>query len=352
MADQSEDKTIDPTPQRIMKAFEEGQIGFSSELSAALVFLMGMLFFWIAGPMLLQMLRQIVQVRMLVFQDVIRSEESIAMICLQCMYPVLLWVLALLGVITVIPAIAGALQTRFNITTKPLSLKPERLNPVEGFKRLFSSRSVTRFLTSMARAAVVAVAAYWVLNSRLDEISTSGLGSLENAFGIACQAILVLSLATGAMMAIVGVGDLAFQKWKNFNEMRMTVKEVRDEQKDSDGDPMVKARMRKMAAERMKSSLAREVPRATVIITNPTHFAIAIRYDKSEGVAPIVIAKGADNLARRIIELANEHDIPIVERKPVARFLYYKARIGQMIPMEMYMAVAEILNFVNKRRTA
>ncbi len=350
MSEQSEEKTFDPTPQRLFKAMQEGQVGFSSELMGAMVFLLGAIFFWMAGAWMLDAFRQSFRTRLTVFGPMTESSAMVVPALMQSIYPVMAVVAALLAVVTVVPTLAGGLQTRFNFSAKALEWKPGRMNPLKGIKKLFSASALVRLGTSLARAAVVVVMTWWILRAQIDAIVMSGMGSLEAAFGLGCQIVLLLSLGTAALMVVVGTVDLAWQKWKNHNELKMTIKEVRDEQRDNDGDPMVKARMRKMAQESMSKSLPAEVARASVVITNPTHFAVALRYDRNEAMAPVVVARGADHLAKRIIELAREFDVPVIEKKPVARFLYFRARVGQMIPVEMYMAVAEILNFVSRRR--
>lgn len=354
MADNEDDsdKPFDPTPQRLMRAMEEGQVGFSSELQGALVFFAGVLFLWFAGPWLFDILKRAVQVRLLAFDDVIRSDSLLQQLGLETLWPALGFMGAMLAAITVGPVLLGLLQTRFNITTKPLAMKMERLNPVEGFKRIFSKNSLIRTLTSLARASIVALVAWMLLKSRWGQISRSGTGTMEQAFGLACELVLALSLAVATLMVLVGVVDMIWQKFRSFNELRMTFDDFRKDMREQTGDPMIKARMRKIAADRLKSSLVQSVSRATVIVTNPTHFAVAIRYDRNEAMAPVVVAKGADHIAHRIIELAKENGIPVLERKPVARFLYFRAKVGQMIPMEMYMAVAEILNYVARKRAA
>ena len=167
-----------------------------------------------------------------------------------------------------------------------------------------------------------------------------------------CAILMTASFAVAAMMVVVGIVDLAFQKWKHLQELKMSLRDIKDEHKESEGDPMVRARLKRLRAEMSRTRMLADVPRASVVITNPTHFAVAIEYDPEKMEAPIVLAKGADHLAKKIIEIAKENDVAVVERKPVARFLYANVEIGQTIPVELYQAVAEILNFVNRVKAA
>lgn len=346
------EKTFDPTDLRLQRALEEGQFGFSSELSAALVLLAGVMFLWLAGPLLYQQMLGAVRLRLLEFSEILPGSGVPARLIVGTVAPVAWTIACCLGVTALVPALAGAMQNRFTVTFRPLALKPERLNPVSGFQRIFSTRSIVRLLTSLARAAAILLLAWLLVRTRQEEIVAAARMGFAGAFSVATSVLIQLGLATAALLVLIGVADLAWQKWKHFSDLKMSANEFRQEMREQEGDPLIKGRMRKLRMERAKKALAREIPRATVIVTNPTHFAVALRYDRNEAAAPVVIAKGADLLARRIIELAAEHGIPVVERKPVARFLYYRARVGQVIPVEIYLAVAEILNFVNQRRAA
>jgi flagellar biosynthesis protein FlhB len=347
-----DEKPLEASAQKIQHALEEGKTGFSAELTAALAFFTGLLFLWLAGPQFYASLVGAIESGLLGCAGQLGDVHAIVPAALNALLPATQILAACLLVTMLVPGLSGALQNRFNVTFKPLAFKPERLNPVEGFKRLFSTRSLVRLITSLFRAAIVLLVAWWLFRSRLDAVLQAGDGGFLAAFSLACDLLLKIGLATAALIVVIGVADLGWQKWKNLQDLRMTVQEFREELKRDDGDPLIKSRMRKVQAERMKKSLAREIPRATVIITNPTHFAVALRYERSESDAPVVIAKGADLIAKRIIELAGEHGVPVVERKPVARFLYYRARLGQSIPMEMYQAVAEIISFVTRKRAA
>ena len=346
--DQTSDKTEDPTARKLEKALEEGQIAFSSELLGGLMLLTGVFFFLIMGKWFFDSLRGLVRERITLVEPMIANPESLllairrditqaGMICASMILP-----------ITAVILLASFMQTRFNLTTKPLALNWGRMQPASGIKRMFSSRSVARGGVVIAKASAIVAAVYFLTISKFGEIASAGRSTLDHALSVGGSLVLAIGMLSAGLMVIVGIIDYAFQWWKQREELRMTLQEVRDEHKESEGDPQLKARIRRIAGEMSKKRMMSDVPRASAIVTNPTNLAVALRYDPSESAAPIVLAKGADFLAKQIIKVAKENGIPVVERKPVARFLFAKAEIGEEIPYEIFQAVAEILNFIKR----
>lgn len=353
MSEQDRDqRTEDATPQRILKARQDGQVAVSADFLGGVILATCALLFWGIGEFffgrigntiafrITEVDPMIVDPRMLV-AALIADVQSIGMVCLAIVAP-----------LATIAVLVGVLQTNFNVSLKPLNLDWKKLSVVSGFGRIFSSKSVVRGGLSVAKAAAILLIAYLLARSRMDEISVSGFGSFRDLMYVMCQFLLSAGIAIGVMMLVVGVIDLAFQKWKHLQDLKMSIRDIKDEHKESDGDPQVKARLRQLRAELSRKRMLSDVPKASVVITNPTHFAVAIQYDPKTMDAPIVLAKGADFLAKKIIDIAKENDVAVVERKPVARFLYANAEVGSQIPIELYQAVAEILNFVNKVRAA
>lgn len=352
MADDQDQKSEAPTPRRLQRAREEGQIGYSGELVSGIVLLLAVLYFWTTGRTLWLALQQIMQQRLLSFETAIAYPQTLAYLAANSAESLILPLGLLLLPMFVVALISGGLQTQFNITMKPLELKWDRMNPIQGWQRIFSLRSVVRGFSAMVKAALITLIAWMMIESRLPATLVTAFGTLDQSIQKASEIFIAVSLAVAAAMVLVGVADLGFQKWKHLQDLRMSFKDLRDEHREDEGDPMIAARMRRLRQELVKKSLARDVPRADVVITNPTHFAVALRYDKQESPAPIVVAKGGDLIAKRIIEIAKQHKIPVVERKPIARFLYYNVKVGAEIPFELYKAVAEILNFVNRSKRA
>jgi flagellar biosynthetic protein FlhB len=222
------------------------------------------------------------------------------------------------------------------------------MDPMEGWKKLFSVRAVNRGGIALAKSTCIILVSYWLTVNKLGEISATGQSTLEYAIDLGTQLVLYVGLLAAILMTVVGAIDYGFQWWKQRQDLRMTMQEVRQEHKESEGDPQIKARIRRIASQMSKKRMMQEVPKATVVITNPTHFAVALRYDEAESLAPIVVAKGADFLAQQIIKVAKENGVAVVERKPVARFLYFNVKLGKPIPAEMFQAVAEIISFIQQ----
>lgn len=349
MADQDRDqKTEQATPQRISKAFEEGQIGYSADLIGGAMLAVGAFYFWFVGQWMFESLGDNIRNRVTFFRPMIDEPLTITnvisgdvintgIVCLALMLP--LFLVALLG---------GAFQTSFNVTFKAMTLKWEKLSIPAGFKRIFSISSLVRGGFSIGKATIIVGILYYIGRSQLDAMETVAFTSFQAMMFVMCKILLQASIAIAATLAVLGVADLAFQKWKQSEDLKMSIQDIKDEHKENEGDPMVKARLKRLQAEMGRSRMLADVPKASVIVTNPTHFAVAIQYDRDSMEAPIVLAKGADFLAKKIIAIAKENGVPVVERKPVARFLYANTKIGSAIPFELYQAVAEIMNYVNR----
>jgi len=355
VAEQQQDRdqrTEQATPQRLQKAREEGQLGFSSELVGGVILLTVAGLYWLVGDWFFAAVLESLRVGLTQFEMPVDDPRMLIEIGIEETLRVGAVVMAVIAPIGMLAAVSGLLQTNFNVSFKPLELKVDRLSVVSGFKRIFSMQSAVRGGLSIIKAALILCVSGFVAKAKLTQIATSGFGSFQELMYFLGGLLIHCSLAIAATMTVVGVIDLGFQKWKHLEDMKMSRRDLKDEQKDTEGDPMIRARIKQIQAEMGRKRMLADVPKATVVVTNPTHFAVALRYESGETEAPVVIAKGADFLAKRIIEVAKENGVPVVERKPIARFLYKNVDIGHPIPLELYQAVAEILNFVNRMRSA
>jgi len=348
LSERNDDPTEDPTARRWEKAFEDGQLAFSSELMGGLIVLIAMLFFLGMGRWFFEAILNTIRQRLTFFDPMISNPDTILLAFRHNVEQIGWACLALMLPLAGVSILAGTLQTRFNITSKPLELKWDKASPIAGLKRIFSTRALNRGAIAIAKAAAIVAASYYITVSRFQEIALSGAQTYGQMLVIGAELILAIGFATAILMVVIGLVDLGFQIWKQKKDLMMTKQEVRDENKDNDGDPHIKARIRKLQSEMARKRVVQEVPNATVVITNPTHFAVALRYESGVSAAPIVIAKGADHLAFQIIRVAKENGVAVVERKPVARFLYANVKVGGEIPLELYQAVAEILNFIRR----
>ena len=259
----------------------------------------------------------------------------------------ILWMVApFLLISMLITIIVVERQVKWKISTEPMKPKFDKFNPISGFKRIFSKENLMKLLFSIAKIIIIIWVIYDYLKDKWSLVMDMYFYTLPQAIALIGETIVNIGLRISFWFLIIGFADYFYQKWKFHEDMKMTKQEVKDEYKNTEGDPKVKgqqrARMRQAAQRRMMA----ELPQADVVITNPTHLAVAIKYDKEKYEAPIVLAKGADYLAERIKEVAREHHVEIVENKPLARMLYHNVDIGAQIPPELYQMVAEVLAYV------
>ncbi len=243
------------------------------------------------------------------------------------------------------------LQTGFNLTLEPLKPNFTKLNPISGVKNLFSLKSLMKLVMGIAKVAATGIPAYFIIKKEIATVQDmSGLG-FAGVFVYAWQAIFSITIKILAILFAIAIIDLIFQKWQWKRKLKMTKQEVKDEKKQADGDEEAKRRIKNMQITMIRKMMMQDVPTADVIVTNPTHYAVAIKYDSSQAEAPLVVAKGRNIIAERIKEVAKEHDIPVMEDRFLAQTLYKTVELGQEIPAQLYQAVAKILSYVYKLRS-
>lgn len=243
----------------------------------------------------------------------------------------------------VVAFFVNLLQVKWKVSTKPLKPKFDKFNPINGFKRMFSKDVLFELLKSIVKIILIIVIAYNMVRDRVNEIFLLYNITLNQALAEIGSLVIDVGLRISLVFCIVGVADYIYQRYKFNEEMKMTKQEVKDEMKNTEGDPQIKGRQRQRMQEASRRRMMQDVPQADVVITNPTHYAVALKYDANTGTAPVVVAKGADYVAQKIKEIAKDNHVEIVENKPLARMLYANVDIGKEIPAELYQAVAEIL---------
>ena len=246
----------------------------------------------------------------------------------------------------VITFVVTIYQVGWKISAKTMEPKLSKFNPINGFKRIFSKDSLFELVKSLAKVGIIVYIVYTNLKDEANNLFVLYEITLNQAIALVGQIILDVGLEISIVFVVVGLADLFYQKWKFAEEMKMTKQEVKDEYKNTEGDPQIKGRIRQKMREASQRRMMQDVPKADVVITNPTHFAVALKYDAEVSKAPIVVAKGEDFLAQKIKEVAKENSVPLVENKPLARMLYHNVDIGAEIPPELYQAVAEVLAMV------
>ena len=250
------------------------------------------------------------------------------------------------AVIFVVAFISQMAQIKWKVSFEPMKPKFSKFNPISGVKRIFSKNKLFETLFDTAKLVILCAVVISYLKDKWDLVMKMYSYTLTQGIALIGDIIIDIGMRVSMWFIVIGAADFAYQKWKFHDDMKMTKQEVKDEFKNSEGDPKVKSQQRARMQQASRRRMMQSVPQADVVITNPTHFAVAIKYDKNEHEAPIVLAKGADYLARKIKDVAAENSIEIVENKPLARMLYHNVDIGAEIPPELYQMVAEVLAYV------
>ena len=352
MAEQEgQEKTEVPTEKKRRESREEGQVAFSKELSSAAL-LAGIVLTLVAtSPIILDAMRQLMSQ---IFRDLAQSEElsidSIFTLSGEILSIILPAFAPFAAVIIFTGIFASVLQVGVQITFKAISPKFNKISPLTGLKRLFSSQSLADFLKSMAKLIIVGFVGYLTYIDKITELNGLSVSTPESI--LIYNFTVVAEVAGKIVLALVAIAifDYFYQRWHHEQQLMMTKQEVKDETKQTEGDPQLKARIRQIQREMSNARMMQEVPKADAVIVNPTHFSVAILYDRDVMTAPEVIAKGADHLALRMRTVARENNVPILERPELARDLYANVEIGDDIPERFYKAIAEILAFVYRLR--
>lgn len=261
---------------------------------------------------------------------------------------ILLILLPFLAVSFVLAFIVDVVQVRWKPTGEPLKPKFDKFNPINGVKRIFNVKTLVNLLKQVVIVAVCVIVAYNKIKNQIMTLFNLYDMTLMESISVMGSIVMDIGITISIVYLVVGVADFAFEKFKFKDDMKMTKQEVKDEWKDTEGSPEVKSKQRRRMQEASRRRMMQAVPEADVVITNPTHFAVALKYEPDSGKAPVVIAKGEDYLALKIKEKARESDVEIVENKLLARMIYYNVELGNEIPQELYQAVAEVLAFVWK----
>lgn len=348
------EKTEEATPKKLEDARKEGQVSKSKDLGNFVLlfalFLILKLFLSYMGTGLLEGF-QMIYGRI---ADVTAEGNLdfnlgyMGNLLRLVMFKILLIVLPTFAVGVLVAFITDLVQVKWKVTAKPLQPKFSKLNPINGFKRIFSAKTLFELVKSIAIIIIITALTYSELQDQLQYLFILYQMNIFEALGLIGNTIINLGIKISTVLLIVGFVDLFYQKHKFKEDMKMTKQEVKDEYKNAEGDPQIKGQIRKKMQQASMRRMMQSVPKADVVITNPTHFAVAIQYDPKTAAAPVVVAKGEDFLAQRIKEAAKENNVEIVENRPLARALYYNVDIGGMVPPELYQAVAEVLAFVYK----
>jgi len=342
----SGEKTEKATPKKRSEARKEGQVAKSKELNSAftLLFSFLMLSFWFR-----YMLQEIITFTNKVFINYFDMELSINNFH-TLLIEVIVFIVKIVAPLLLVGAFVGVAvscaQVGFLYTPKAIAPKFSKLNPLKGAKQMFSKRSLVEMLKSIMKIIIVVSIAYSTIKKVASKFAVLVNSSWASSLNLIGDTAYSLAMKISAVFIILGILDFMYQKWQHEEDLKMSKEEIKQERENAEGKPEVKSKRRQKQQELAMSRMMQDIPDASVVITNPTHFAVAIKFDMDEMDVPIVVAKGQDELALRIREVAKENNIEIVEEKPLARALYRIVDIGEEIPLDLYQAVAEVLAYV------
>jgi len=341
-------KTEPATPKKRRKAREEGQVAQSQEIGTAFLLIAAFLALRFFAPMMLTRITSILHVNFtsLNLAGNFRDPQFATWYIWQTFGQVILVILPIALVVVSVGLFVNLLQVGWKPTTKPLRPKFSKLSPKKGLKKIFGMQVLMELFKSLLKFAVILTVVFFVLVDQVDMLQMLLYMNLLSAVGIIADLFLTVGLTVGILYLFIAAADYAFNRRKHEKELRMSKQELKDEHKQMEGDPMIKSRIRQKMREVSMRRMMQEVPHADVVITNPTHYACALKYDQGRGGAPILVAKGKDLMALRIKDVAQENFVVLVEDKPLARTLYSVVDVGDEVPPELWQAVAEVLAYV------
>ena len=342
-----QEKTEKATPRKREDVRKKGEVAKSRELPSVAVLISGIVSLSLFGAYIFSRFEE-AMLKTLKLPDFRQLDlpENFLIFTDELVRLFILAVIPVLAAAFITAVLANVMQVGFMASGELIKPKISKLNPIKGFGRLFSKQSIMELFKSLMKLAIVGGVAYFTVKGEMANVMLIGALGIEQIVAYIMSAVFKIVIRCAIAMIVLIVIDYAFQKWEFENRIKMTKQEVKDEFKKSEGDPLIKARIRSVQRTMAQKRMMQAVPDADVIVTNPTHLAVALKYDGASMSAPKVVAKGAENIAKRIKELARKSNVPIVENKELARNLFRMVEIGQEIPADLFQAVAEILAYI------
>jgi flagellar biosynthetic protein FlhB len=345
-SDQGQERTEQATPKKREDARKKGQVAISREVASVIILGAALIYFYFGAGGLMEGITNIMKTSFQEAGNTTLTQQSIYAIASSLVLKVFLLLFPLLLAVFLAAFLANVFQVGFKVSWEAAQPKLSKINPLNGFKRLFSLRSLVELVKSIFKISVIALIAYLVIVHEIPSLfplpDQSVWGMLMFMGRIAFKTMLI----TCVVMVVFALLDYLYQRWEFEKSIRMSKQELKEEYRQTEGDPLIKSRIKRLQREMARKRMMASIPKADVVITNPTHLAVAIQYDHEQMNAPVVLAKGAGYVAEKIKEIAAENKIPIIENKPVAQVLYKITDIGHVIPEDLYRAVAEILAHV------
>jgi len=342
----NDNKTEKATPKRTQDAREKGQVAKSREVSSALIMVACLAYFYFGTG---GILGRMMEVMKSMFRDLHRGDltaDAIQLLVMTLLVKTLAMVLPFLLTLMAVGVAANLMQVGFIFSGEPIQPKFSKISPLKGLKNMFSLKTIAELLKSLFKISVVGVIAYLTIRNEAGDVLPLMEQSVWQIMAYIGEVSFKILFATCWVLILLALMDYLYQHWEHGRSLRMTKQELKDEYKNTEGDPLIKSRIRRLQREMAMRRMMTKVPTADVVITNPTHLAVALKYDQGRMAAPVVVAKGANLIAERIKEIARENGVTVVENKPLAQVLYRMVDIAEAIPDNLYQAVAEVLAYV------
>jgi flagellar biosynthetic protein FlhB len=346
MSESSDDKTEEPTSRRLEKAREDGQVARSTELSAAAVTISAVSLLFITGGYVVTKLAEKFAAGFNFDRKLVFSSNLLPAIFGHQMLEAYILIVPVLGLTVVVAIAASGATGGYLFSLKAVMPKASKLNPAAGLKRMFGVKALVELGKALLKFFLVTGVLVYVLNDNIDTLNLIGKMALEPALATAGKLLAKAALLITLSLVLIALIDVPFQRWQFMKQMRMSKQEIKDEMKNSEGNPEIKAQIRRRQREMSNARMIDSVKDADVVITNPEHFAVALAYDPNGDTAPILLAKGADEMAARIRAEAQKHGIEIFQAAPLARALYFTTEVDHPVPEDLYYAVAQVIAYV------
>jgi flagellar biosynthetic protein FlhB len=346
-----QEKTEEPTPKRIREAREKGDVPRSKELGATVLLLAAAASALIFGDLVAGRMRGMMASNLSLEREALFDSSMMVAYLARSMFDALLSLSGFFGLVLLAAIVGPIALGGWNFSGESVQPKASRINPLSGLKRMFSLKALVELVKALAKFLLVASIAILVLKVMQPRLLGLGAQDVVPAINDAVDIVIWTFLLISASLILISLLDVPFQLYDYSKKMKMTLQEVKDEMKSTEGKPEVKGRIRQLQREISQRQMMGKIPEADVVITNPTHYAVALKYDPESGRAPVVLAKGADFVALRIRELAVEHEVPMLSAPPLARALYQHAELDQEIPAGLFKAVAQVLAYVYQLRS-
>jgi flagellar biosynthetic protein FlhB len=348
--DSAAERTEQPTPRRLRKARQQGQVPQSQELVSVVVLMVLVIMIALLAPNIFQWFVIKTEQGLSGQTSVFTDSKAFINFINNKVADSMLFISPILIALFAASVLTSGVVSGFNLSPQAVRFKWNSINPATVMKNLISTRSLVRLVASIAKLLFVSVIVYLYLHSKLNTLATLRWAWTAQIVLVIAKIIFGLCVRIGIALLVIGIADAFYQKWKFIQELKMTRQEVKQERKDTEGSPEVKTRIRRIQLQMSMKRMLQEVPKASVILVNPTHFAVALRYEAKKMDAPILTAKGADYIAEKIIQIGRSYGVPIVRKPELARTIYSSVEIGHPIPQTLYIAVAEVLAMIHRLR--